>query len=408
MDKIKSQEELVERLSTDLKQFKGQIIWFTQPIEMRLNEMLTGARADVAVKLFGNNIENLIAKAAEIEKVLRDTPGCVDISSEQVTGQPILEIRLNQTEIARYGLHAQQVMDVVESLGGKSVSDVVEDVLRFPLVVRLPENQRNSPEAIKAIIVVAPSGERLPLSRLASIREIRGPKLISTEWGKRRIMIQCNVRGRDIGSFVHEAQQRIDDQIHLPSGYRIQWGGQFENMVRAQHRLLLVVPVALGLILLLLFLTYRNGRDTILVFASVPFACVGGVFGLWLRDMPLSIPVAVGFVTLSGVSVLNSMILMAQIRHRHRKHRSVMRVVQLAARTCLRTIMMTALVASVGFVPMAFSTGTGAEVQRPLATVIIGGIIASTLMTLFLLPALYRLTIRHSPKPAKPIEFGVV
>ena len=265
---------------------------------------------------------------------MRDIPGCVDLSSDQVAGQPILEIRLDQAQLARYGVQAQTVMDVIESIGGKQVGDVVEDVLRFPLAVRLPENMRDTPEAIKSVTIVTQTGERLPLSRLANIKEVRGAKLISTEWGKRRIMIQCNVRGRDIGSFVAEAQEQMRKKVHLPHGYRVEWGGQFENMVRAQQRLLLVVPLALGLILVLLYITYRNWRETLLVFASVPFACVGGVFGLWLRDMPLSIPAAVGFVTLSGVSVLNSMILMAQIRHYNRDRRSPAKVVRMATRTC--------------------------------------------------------------------------
>jgi len=406
--KVHTQDELVEKLSEDLKRFKGQIIWFTQPIEMRLNEMLTGSRADIALKLYGENIEGLIAKAADLEKVLREIPGCVDLSSDQVAGQPILEVRLDQAQLARYGVQAQTVMDVIEAIGGKQVGDVVEDVLRFPLAVRLPEKLRDSPEVIKSLTVVTQAGERLPLSRLANIREVRGAKLISTEWGKRRVMIQCNVRGRDIGSFVAEAQERIRKDVHLPQGYRVDWGGQFENMVRAQQRLMLVVPLALALILGLLYATYWNWRDTLLVFASVPFACVGGVFGLWIRDMPLSIPAAVGFVTLSGVSVLNSMILMTQIRHYDHDRRSPGKVVRMAARACLRTVLMTALVASVGFVPMAFSTGTGAEVQQPLATVIIGGVITSTLMTLLILPALYKLTGQRSQRKVPPHDLGVV
>src|SRR5581483_11842812 len=248
---------------------------------------------------------------------------------------------------------------------------VMEDQLRFPLAIRLPDELRERPDAIASIVIPAPSGERLPLARLADVREVRGPKLISSEWGKRRLMLQCNVRGRDIGSFVAEAQQRIAREFRLPVGYRLDWGGQFENMVRAQRRLLIAVPLALGLIVLLLYATYRDARATALVFASVPFACVGGVLALAARDLPLSIPAAVGFITLSGVSVLNSMILMAQLRDPAQAALPPGAAAERAALTCLRTVLMTALVASVGFIPMAFSTGTGAEVQRPLATVII-------------------------------------
>lgn len=394
--KARSQADLVARMSTELKQFKGQIFWFTQPIEMRLNEMLTGSRSDLALKLFGDDIDTLITKSAALERILRDIPGCADLSTEQVMGQPILEVRLNQQQLARYGVPAQVVMDVLETVSGKLIGDVVEDQLRYPLAVRLPERLRNSPDAIAAISIPVPSGERLPLSRLADIREVRGPKLISSEWGRRRVMLQCNVRDRDIGSFVAAAQERIDAEFQLPGGYRLEWGGQFENMVRAQHRLLLVVPLALFLIVGLLYLTYRNIRDTLFVFASVPLACVGGVLALWIRDLPLSISAAVGFITLSGVSVLNSMILTAKLRSPELIGLPISDAIEQACSTCLRTVLMTALVAGVGFIPMAASTGTGAEVQRPLATVIIGGVMSSTLMTLFILPAMHLVAHRRS------------
>jgi cobalt-zinc-cadmium resistance protein CzcA len=268
--------------------------------------------------------------------------------------------------------------------------DVVEDQLRFPLAVRLPESYRGTPESIAGLTVLASTGERIPISRLADIREVRGPKLISREWGKRRITIQCNVRGRDIGSFVAEAQAKINEQVQLPPGFRVEWGGQFENMVRAQRRLMVVIPLALMMIIGLLYLTYRNAWDTMFVFASVPFACVGGVAALWLREMPISISAAVGFITLSGVSVLNSMIIVSHLRSAPARAGATPRErVTATCSTCLRTVMMTALVASVGFIPMATSTGAGAEVQRPLATVVIGGLVTSTLLTLFVLPAAF-------------------
>jgi cobalt-zinc-cadmium resistance protein CzcA len=269
--------------------------------------------------------------------------------------------------------------------------------MRFPLAVRLPEQLRTDPAALSDITLATPLGERIPLTRLAAIQEIQGPKAISREWGKRRLTIQCNVRGRDVGSFVAEAQARIAQAVRLPEsgGYRLEWGGQFENMQRAQRRLSIVVPIALALIVGLLYLTYRNLLDSARVFASVPFACVGGIVALWFRGMPLSISAAVGFITLSGVSVLSSMILLSFYRNERQRHRSQestdearSTAVQAASITALRTVLMTALVASVGFVPMAFNSGTGAEVQRPLATVVIGGVLSSTLFTLCVLPVL--------------------
>lgn len=389
--KAKTQGALVSLMERELSQFKGQVIWFTQPIEMRINEMLTGVRADVAIKLFGEDIDELVAMAERLEDLLRSIPGAADLATDDVAGQPILQIRLQQDEIARYGVSAEAVLDVVEAVSGKGVGEVLEGQLRFPLAIRLPEPLRASPASISGIMVAAPTGERIPLSRLASIDEIRGPKLITREWGKRRISIQCNVRGRDVGSFVAEAQQRIAKEIQLPQGFRIDWGGQFENMQRAQKRLMIVVPLALLLIVALLFLTYRDVIDTVFIFTSVPFACVGGVVATWVRDMPLSVSAAVGFITLSGVSVLNSMVVVSALKAKLAEGLPMQEAIEKAVVSCLRTVLMTALVASVGFIPMATSTGTGAEVQRPLATVVIGGVISSTLMSLLVLPILYSL-----------------
>jgi cobalt-zinc-cadmium resistance protein CzcA len=410
---IKTQGDLVMEMSKDLKRFKGQVIWFTQPIEMRVNEMLTGSRSDLSLKLFGDDIDTLVEKGAELQAVLQDIPGCADLSIEQVKGQPILQVRLKQDELARYGVTAEAVLENLEAVSGKPVGMVIEDQLRFGLAVRLPDAYRDTPEAITNLTVLAPTGERLPLSRLADIREVRGPKLIASEWGKRRVTVQCNVRGRDIGSFVAEAQRAIDAKVQLPQGFRVEWGGQFENMVRAQQRLMIVVPLALLMIVSLLYLTYRSAWDTAFVFASVPFACVGGIAGLWLRGMPLSISAAVGFITLSGVSVLNSMIVVSNLRARVAEGLSPGEAIRAAWLGCLRTVMMTALVASVGFIPMATSSGTGAEVQRPLATVVIGGVITSGLMTLVLLPALYacvpfvlRRPAGAEPEPTAPHAHG--
>lgn len=378
----KTQNELVEKIQQVVGNYPGQITWFTQPIEQRINEMVSGVRADVALKLFGDDFEKLVATATAIERVMRDVPGCEDLAVEQLTGQPILRIKVRQDQIARYGVPAEAVLDLVEAIGSKPLGEIVEGQLRFPLAARLPDSLRFGPETISSILLLTPSGERLPLSLLADVERVSGPKMIPREWGKRRITVQCNVRGRDIGSFIADARARISAGVALPNGYTMEWGGQFENMQRAQQRLAIVVPAALVLILGLLYLTYRNLIDVLCVFASVPFACVGGVLALWYRELPISISAAVGFITLSGVSVLNSMVVITAVRESRTS-------VEAAWLSRLRTIMMTTLVAAVGFVPMAISDGVGAEVQRPLATVVIGGVFSSTLMTLLVLPVLY-------------------
>lgn len=397
-----TQSELVELMEKDVRDIPGQLYWFTQPIEQRINEMISGVRSDLALKLFGDDFETLLEKSRELETVLKGIPGCVDLATEQIAGQPILQIRVRQDQIARYGISASSVLDVVESIGSKPLGVVVEGQLRFPLAVRLPEQYRTNPEAIGSIQLSTPQGERVPLSRLTEIEVVEGPRMISREWGKRRITVQCNVRGRDIGSFVAEAQSKIAAAVQLPTGYRIEWGGQFENMQRAQKRLAIVVPLALLLIIVLLYLTYNNAIDTAYVFASVPFACVGGILALWVRGMPISISAAVGFITLAGVSVLNSMVLVSAIRDLQSTGKPNREVIAKAALSKLRTIMMTSLVASVGFLPMATSTGVGAEVQRPLASVVIGGIISSTLMTLIILPVLYLPVPPRKPKLPSP------
>jgi cobalt-zinc-cadmium resistance protein CzcA len=387
----KTQAELVGLMEKTVADYPGQTIWFTQPIEQRINEMVSGVRADVALKLFGAEFDTLIGTARNLESVLRDVPGCADLTVEQMLGQPILQIAIKQDQIARYGIPAKTILDIVESLGSKQVGEVIEGPIPFPLTIRLADSVRSSPDVIGAITVSAPSGERIPLSRLTDIRVVNGPRLISREQGQRRITIQCNVRGRDVGSFVKEAQQRIGAAVTLPKSYRLEWGGQFENMQRAQKRLTIVVPLALLMILALLNFSFRDRFDTLVTFASVPFACSGGVVAVLWREMPLSISAAVGFITLSGISVLSGMVLVSAIRDQRAKGLSLDESVRHASLECLRTVVMTALVASVGFIPMAISTGAGAEVQRPLATVVIGGVITSTLFSLFALPALYSL-----------------
>ena len=396
--KARTQAALVEIMSRTVEAIPGQIVWFTQPIEQRINEMVSGVRADIAVKVFGDDLDQLVPKANEVAAAIRDVPGAADVAVEQVAGQPILRIAVRQEDIARYGIEAHDVLEVVESIGGKAVGEVVEGQVRFPIVVRLPEGLRTGPEEIAAIPIRGPEGESVPLSRIADVTTITGPKFVTREWSQRRVVVQCNVRGRDVGGFVAEARERIAASVDLPAAtYRVEWGGQFENMQRAQKRLTIVVPLALLLIVALLYVTYRNVADTLLLFVSVPFACVGGIWALAFREMPLSISAAVGFITLSGVSVLNGMVLASALRERLARGTSRDVAIEETASASLRTIIMTALVASLGFIPMAISEGTGAEVQRPLATVVIGGVITSTLFTLFVLPALYRLVLRVSP-----------
>jgi cobalt-zinc-cadmium resistance protein CzcA len=388
--RAQQQQELTQLVQEELRDLPGPRLALSQPIEMRMNEMISGVRSDVAAILYGDDLDLMVAKATEIERVLNSIPGATDVKVEQVSGQPILQIRIKQDEIARYGVSANSVMNLVRALGTHNVGEVFEGQLRFPLIIRLPENARTNPEAIGQILVGTAAGERIPLSRLATIEKVQGLNTIKRDWYQRRITIEANVRGRDLGSFVADAQQVIAQKVALPTGrYRVEWGGQFENLQRAQTRLLIVVPLALLMILSLLYMTYRNWVDSLRVFTGVPFAWIGGILALWIRDMPFSISAAVGFIALSGVAVLDDMLLVSTIRQLRRQGRSLDQAVEEAAMTRLRPILMTTLVASLGFVPMAFSDGMGSEVQRPLATVVIGGVCSAMIMSLLVLRVLY-------------------
>ncbi|MEX2315674.1 MAG: CusA/CzcA family heavy metal efflux RND transporter [Pirellulales bacterium] len=399
-----TQAELTERIQKELRQFIGPRLAFLQPIELRMNEMVTGVRTDVAVKLYGDDLEVLAGKGKEIEAILNRIPGSADVNTEQVTGQPVLEIKLRQEELARYGVPAKVVTDIIESIGGKPLGEIVEGQLQFPLVARLPDAFRGGPKAIASILIPTATGERLPLDSLADVRTVQGPSTITREWGQRSIAVSANVRGRDIGSYVAEAQRRLNEDFTLPPGrYFYEFGGQFEHLQRARLRLLVVVPLAAALIFGLLYLTYNNVVDALRVFTGVPFGWVGGIFALWLRDMPFSISAAIGFIALSGVAVLDDMILVSYVRQLRRKGLPLDEAVMQAAVTRLRPVLMTTLVASLGFLPMAFSTGMGAEVQRPLATVVIGGVIGAMVMSLLVLRVLYVL-FKAPVKPAVRVE----
>ncbi len=388
--RAETQTELTRLFEKALRDLPGQRLAYTQPIKLRMDELGTGSRSDIAVKLYGDDLDVLSEKAAEIERVLLNVVGAADVGATQLTGQPMLQIKIRQDEIARYGVPARAVLDVIEAIGNRPVGDVFEGQLRFPLTVRLPDEHRRDADAIRAIPVTTPRGEQLPLGRLADVSVSTGPSQIAREWGRRRVTVSVNVRGRDVGSFVEEARRRIESDVAMPSPrYYVEFGGQFEHMIRARKRLMIVVPVALVMIFSLLYMTYGNLVDTVRVFTGIPFAWTGGIIALWLRDMPFSISAAVGFVALSGVAVLDDMLLVSTIRMLRRRGMNLERAVEEAALTRLRPVLMTTLVAALGFVPMAFSTGMGAEVQRPLATVVIGGVISAMVMSLLVLRVLY-------------------
>ncbi len=390
--RARTQPELVAEIQRTLRDMPGQKIALSQPIEMRLNELIAGVRGDVAVKVYGDDLHALTEAAGQVAEVIGAVPGAVDVGTEQITGQPVLQIRLKQEALARYGVSARTAMALIESLGSRHLGEVIEGELRFPLTARLPERFRHDPAAIGAMLVTMPGGQRIQLAQLASIEIVEGPSTITREWGQRRATVQVNVRGRDVGSFVAEARRAVAEKVKLPGPrYRIEWGGQFENLERARRRLMFVVPGVLLLIFSLLYLTYHRFIDAARVFTGVPFAAVGGVVALWMREMPFSISAAVGFIALSGVAVLGDMVLVSSVRQNLMRGLPLNDAVHAAAITRLRPVLMTSLVASLGFLPMALSTGMGAEVQRPLATVVIGGVLSSTALTLLVLPSIYLL-----------------
>ena len=407
--KAKTQDELTDLIEEELRDLPGQHLSYSQPIAMRLDEMVSGVKAELAVKVFGDDLDVLGKKADEVADVLRSIPGNADVNVEQITGQPVLRVEVKQDEVARYGVSAKQVLDLVASVGSVKLGEVMEGQLRFPLIIRLPERDRASPESIGALLVATPGGERIPLSRLATLTVEPGPSTITRESGQRRATVTCNIRGRDMGTFVVDAQRKVS-RITLPAGgrYHIDWGGQFESLERARTRLLIVVPLAIVLVFGLLYLTYNNVADALRVLTGVPFAWVGGVFALWLRGMPFSISAGVGFIALSGVAVLGDMILVSYIRQLRDKGLPLEEAVEQAAQVRLRPVLMTTLVACLGFVPMALSTGMGSEVQRPLATVVIGGVLSAMVMSLLVLRVLYVLFKAPGKaevkKPQGPVE----
>jgi cobalt-zinc-cadmium resistance protein CzcA len=384
-----NQSELVSLMDQELADLPGMNRVFTQPIEMRINEMIAGIRSDVGIKIFGDDLNILEQKSEEIAALAETIDGSADVTVEQLIGQPQLELTVDRDPLSRYGITPREVLDYIESFGGIHVGEVFEGQRRFDLVVRMDESYRGVPEDIERLPIRSESGALLTLDRAVQPMLTTGPTSITREWNKRRVVVQCNVRGRDVGSFVDELRERINEDIDLPVGYFIRFGGQFENLERAQARLAIVVPIALILIFSLLYWTYRSFRDAILIFTGVPLAVIGGVVALAIRGMPFSISAGVGFIALSGIAVLNGLVLVSAIKRRLSNAAPLEDAVRESAVDRLRPVLMTALVASFGFIPMAVSWEIGAEVQRPLATVVIGGIISSTALTLFVLPALY-------------------
>ncbi|MDR6154717.1 cobalt-zinc-cadmium resistance protein CzcA [Acidovorax delafieldii] len=404
-DPKRTKADLVAAMQAAVAKVPGNNYEFTQPIQMRFNELISGVRSDVAVKVFGDDMDQMNESAERISQVLEGIAGAADVKVEQTTGLPMLTIKIDRERTARLGLNVADVQDSVSAaLGGQEAGRVFEGDRQFDILVRLPDILRSDIEAIERLPVRLPATEGsstrgfVRLSDVAAIVSAPGPNQISREDGKRRVVVTANVRGRDIGSFVAEAQTKLAQQVEIPSGYWTQWGGTFEQLQSASKRLQIVVPVALLLVFTLLFVMFGNAKDGLLVFTGIPFALTGGVVALWLRDIPLSISAGVGFIALSGVAVLNGLVMISYIRSLREDGMTLDVAIREGSLTRLRPVLMTALVASLGFVPMAIAVGTGAEVQRPLATVVIGGILSSTALTLLVLPMLYGTAHRRREK----------
>lgn len=394
-----TKERLIAEIQAKIQEVPGQGYNFSQPIELRFAEIVSGVKADVGIKVFGEDLGELKKKADEVAALMRDVRGATDIEVEQVDDVPVFQIDIDREAIARLGVSVADIQHIISvALGGEEVGQIVEGDRRFGLAVRLPDEIRNDPEAIKNLRVETPSGGSVPLSSLASIGDRLAPAQISREMGKRRVVVTLNVRGRDLGSFITEAQRKVKSDLKLKEGYYLNWGGQFENLQRASNRLTIVVPVALGLIFLLLFTTFGSVKQAALIFTGVPLAVTGGIIALAIRGLPFSITAGVGFIALSGVAVLNGVVMVSAINRLRLDGLSVLDAVKRGADERLRPVLMTALVAALGFIPMALNTGVGAEVQRPLATVVIGGILSATLLTLVVLPVLYAIFERESSK----------
>ncbi|MBP8132434.1 MAG: efflux RND transporter permease subunit [Candidatus Hydrogenedentes bacterium] len=392
--RAKTQAELAALMEQTLHDLPGQNLVFTQPIELRMNELTAGIRADVGIKVIGDHFEELARIAEEVETVLHATPGAADISVDQVTGLPTLQIRVNQEAAARQGIPASEILTVVEALGNKPAGEVIEAQRKFPLTVRLPDRLRRDRQALEETIFPSSSGAEVPLAQVAGISETEGLANINREWGRRLVRVQANVRGRDVMSFVQDAERGIRESVALPEGYLIEWGGQFEHLTRARQRLLIVVPLALVLVFFMLYASLNSLKDVLIVYTGIPFAALGGILGLYCRGIPFSVSAAVGFIALSGIAVLDGQVMVAAIRGFREQGQSLVEAVLEGARQRLLPVLATSITDALGFLPMMLSTGIGAEVQRPLATVVVCGVISCTVLTLFLLPVFYVMVSR--------------
>ena len=382
---------LVEQMQTALeKDVPGNSFSFTQPIELRVQELVAGVRSDVGLSLYGDDLPTLKVEGDKIVRALNQVPGAADVQAQQIAGLPYLRIVIRRDAIARYGINSSDVLNAVSVVGGQPVGEVFEGQRRFPLQVRISPEWRQDVEKLRQIKIDDPQGRQIPISQLADIFLEDGPSEISRHAIRRRLLIQCNVRGRDLAGFVGEAQKTVDNAVKLPAGYSLAWGGQFKNLQEANERLMIAVPVALFLIFALLYVTFNSVKLTLLIYLNVPIAATGGIFALWMRDMPFSISAGVGFIALFGIAVMNGVVLIEHVRHLRTHGNDQKTSVVTGSMDRLRPVLMTAACGALGFVPMAVSGSAGAEVQRPLATVVIGGLFTCTVLTLLVLPAIYR------------------
>jgi cobalt-zinc-cadmium resistance protein CzcA len=383
-------EELIAKMRVELEKIPGVAYNFSQPIAHRVDHLVSGVKSQVGVKIFGDDMNLLRAKAEEAAALLRTVPGVTDLRAEQVAGMPNLNLKIDRARLARYGLTVADVQEVIETaVGGKAATEIIEGQMRVEVVVRYPEARRNSPETIGNILVATPGGGSVPLAELAEIIETEGPVQVSRDNARRRIVVEFNIKGRDTGGVVADGQRLLLSRLSLPPGYYISWGGTFENQERAMQRLLLIVPVTLALVYLLLFLTFGSLRYASLIMLNLPLALIGGILGLLFTGLYLSVPAAVGFIALFGVAVLNGVVLVSQINQLRESGLSMDEAVRQGCERRLRPVLMTALVAILGLTPLLFAGGPGSEVQRPLAVVVVGGLFTATLLTLVVLPVLY-------------------
>jgi cobalt-zinc-cadmium resistance protein CzcA len=383
-------QEFSDRLEKELNKIPGVTYEFTQPMQMRMDETITGTRGDVALKIFGEDLNTLEQLGQQAQSIISSVKGASETQRELISGAEELQVRIDRAAAARYGVNVSDIQEMIETMyGSKQLSEMLVGEERFPIAIRLPDNIRNDPDALRSLQIKTPQGELIRLDQVAEIRTVRGPIIINREQAHRRIVVMSNVSGRDLGSFVRDSETAVQQRLQLPPGYRLEWGGQYENQKRAQQRLAIVFPVSLLIIAGLLYATFHNAKQMWLILCIVPLALVGGIAALWLRGINLNLSACVGFIALFGIAVLNGVVMVSRINSLRREGMEMHEAVHQGASDRLRPVLITALVASLGFIPMALATSRGAEIERPLATVVIGGLITATILTLYILPLLY-------------------